>query len=1802
MSAGIGAAAVITVDDSGGADFTSIQAAVDAASEGDTIEVRSGTYVENVDVRKRLTLRGEGVVAVQAANLNDHVFDVTSNWVNISGVNAYGATASGNAGIYVGSGIAHSSISNCAASNNYYGIYLDRSNNNILVGNTANDNNYGIYLYYSSNNTLTDNNVSLKNGYGIRLSQSNNNALTNNIANDCWYGIQVSYSSNNMLNNNMCSNNTYGIILFGNSYNNTLTYNTMADNRYNFGVAGGIQNIDTSNTVDSKPIYYLVGEYSKVLDSTSGAGYIGVVNSNNITIRDITLTNNIGSVLFVNTTHSFIENMTVTNNNYGILLYSSNNITLINNNISLNYGDGLRLSQSMNNTITCNNANNNGDGISLYSSSNNMLTDNNVNSNGWNGIYIDCSSNNTLKSNTANNNNNGIELYWSSSNFLYYNNLINNTYENACDNSGTNQWDSGSEGNYYSDYTDTDSDGDGIGDTPYPCGGSVDRYPLMVPYTPPTSDYESKLIQQIGDFKVYLIEDGKKRHFTSAEALEWNGHSFIDVIEVSMDVINSFELGADISITQTIIDKYNALGGATTFGPPAGTGEQSGYPDSSGVICTYVNFQNGAIEYFTNGDQAGNAYAILNPFFDKWASMEYAKSVLGYPISDMSDIQTSSLGTPFKYQNFMNGTERGALEYNLSSGEVYVIHGAIYATWGAIGCANSVLGAVTSDELEAGKSPQGTTGRYSKFENGTIHWISDDNLDHLHKNEAFITYGDLDEFYTGLYGTNHWLGFPVMNQTEVDGHGYCKFEGGYIEWDGSGYNAFNSFDVEIKSQNDMDRYTPLESMNIYGEIIGGTPPFTFKWIIDELNSIGEIQNHVEYPGFSPDRSVIRLPFLESRIYEIQLEVTDSNGYTIKTEQTRIIISPQYVDSGFLPNPNGYQFVNFGSEGFSWIDNSQSTIPILLQTTGGYSWDYFRRAFGSDEVENNGIPSLWAMNFFYRRYTGAGEGGNCFGMSATSLIIFNSDNYRNNFNSWDLAGSTDLPFFGRNRHLDSDDSYLDINFNGRWDSDEALTIDYNDNGIWDPAPRTWGIFPDFIFTPTEWVEYYHPLQYTAASIEDKITYGNSSIVYNELKLRMASGNWMQNPMVIGGGSPGHAVVPIRIHESNDHRTGTVFIYDNVHPGDNNRNIVFDLIEGTARYGNADWSNIAAIQFSSFQRNDHQISNLDSVHNWAGHLLYTDAIGRHLGFHSGEFKDEIPGTIIVNPWDQSENDQFLETYYISNLNLKRELYGVDNGVATVSISRPNSLVIADVQVSPTSVDEINVPADGSSVEFISGEGTSTLGLMLDRENTEFSRVVWIAGSKIESGNGVQISFSDDLTKLSIINKGSPHGYDLYLEQIGSNPSSYNSLRPIVIGENSAVWITPLDWNDIDNNAILIEYDSGNDGTIESNEMINTYNITFLPPITTMDQFNLTDGSTLPIKFTVRDRITNEFIYDDTVNLTITNSTGHLITYFTNGTGTDSVRINSEEEQYLANLNTIDFPQLTIGEIYTIQVTFGDVDTLRGYTIAHFTLINDTPPAAISNLTPTASTTWLNFTWTNPLEPDFNHTELYLNGTFLNNIPAPQNYYNITGLLPDTSYELSTRTVDTSGNINLTWVNDTASTLPASGTTLNLYTGWNLISLPLIPEDTSITSLLSPINGNYSIVWEYNASDTSDHWKKYDPGVPFGNDLINMEPGKGYWIMMTSDDTLPISGTAPESTDIDLKTSWNLVGFNSLDSQPIAEALSPINGNYSIVWAYDASDTADHWKKYDPGVPFGNDLINVEPGRGYWIMMTSEGILKI
>jgi len=98
---GVAAAEQLYVNESGwrrdGGAFnvndTPIQAAVGAAGAGDAIFVWNGSYIENVDVNKTLTLEGEGadVVAVTAADSGNYVFEVTADWVNVSGFMVSGA-------------------------------------------------------------------------------------------------------------------------------------------------------------------------------------------------------------------------------------------------------------------------------------------------------------------------------------------------------------------------------------------------------------------------------------------------------------------------------------------------------------------------------------------------------------------------------------------------------------------------------------------------------------------------------------------------------------------------------------------------------------------------------------------------------------------------------------------------------------------------------------------------------------------------------------------------------------------------------------------------------------------------------------------------------------------------------------------------------------------------------------------------------------------------------------------------------------------------------------------------------------------------------------------------------------------------------------------------------------------------------------------------------------------------------------------------------------------------------------------------------------------------------------------------------------------------------------------------------------------------------------------------------------------------------------------------------------------------------------------------------------------------------
>jgi parallel beta-helix repeat protein len=235
------------------------------------------------------------------------------------------------------------------------------------------------------------------------------------------------------------NNGKWGIYL-GFSKDSTLRNNLMSGNRYNFGVSVDfIQDIDTSNKIDNKPIIFWVNKQNDQVPTD--AAYVAIVDSYSIEARNLQLANNGQGIAVVNSAYTQISSCNITGNSYcGIALIDSNYNTLSNNTITRNDGAGIAIVSSTGNSIT----------------------------------------NNTIQENVI-----SIHLQNSKDNTIHHNNLINNTRQ-AVSQSSTNTWDDGypSGGNYWSDYSGKDSNNDGIGDTPYTIDASnQDKYPLMTPVT-----------------------------------------------------------------------------------------------------------------------------------------------------------------------------------------------------------------------------------------------------------------------------------------------------------------------------------------------------------------------------------------------------------------------------------------------------------------------------------------------------------------------------------------------------------------------------------------------------------------------------------------------------------------------------------------------------------------------------------------------------------------------------------------------------------------------------------------------------------------------------------------------------------------------------------------------------------------------------------------------------------------------------------------------------------------------------------------------------------------------------------------------------------------------------------------------------------------------------------------------------------------------------------------------------------------------------------------------------------------------
>ncbi len=129
-------------------------------------------------------------------------------------------------------------------SDNYYGIRLEESDNNIVSGNTANNSfHYGIYLDYCDNNIVSENHFTNGGSTGIVLNNGEYNTISRNTVNyNSYAGIRLWGWNNDVLENTVNYNEDIGIQLSSQSDDNNIYLNCLNNTLNAVDAAYGLDN------------------------------------------------------------------------------------------------------------------------------------------------------------------------------------------------------------------------------------------------------------------------------------------------------------------------------------------------------------------------------------------------------------------------------------------------------------------------------------------------------------------------------------------------------------------------------------------------------------------------------------------------------------------------------------------------------------------------------------------------------------------------------------------------------------------------------------------------------------------------------------------------------------------------------------------------------------------------------------------------------------------------------------------------------------------------------------------------------------------------------------------------------------------------------------------------------------------------------------------------------------------------------------------------------------------------------------------------------------------------------------------------------------------------------------------------------------------------------------------------------------------------------------------------------------------------------------------------------------------------
>ena len=215
------------------------------------------------------------------------------------------------------------------------------------------------------------------------------------------------------------------------------------------------------------------------------------------------------------------------------------------------------------------------------------------------------------------------------------------------------------------------------------------------------------------------------------------------------------------------------------------------------------------------------------------------------------------------------------------------------------------------------------------------------------------------------------------------------------------------------------------------------------------------------------------------------------------------------------------------------------------------------------------------------------------------------------------------------------------------------------------------------------------------------------------------------------------------------------------------------------------------------------------------------------------------------------------------------------------------------------------------------------------------------------------------------------------------------------------------------------------------------------------------------------------------------------------------------------------------------------------------------------------------------------------------------------------------------NGSWNNDAYETAlavlalgkPMLTVNVTLKSGWNLISAPLnltsweLGQESVVGDPLNvtPKNSLTSI-YRYNTTsglfEKCSHYDDWGWWPATGSEnFTELEPGRGYWVMAKNDCNLTFTGTEPSDLNITLSTSWNLIGWYSMEEALLGQESvvgDPLNvtpkNSLSSIYRYNSStglfEKCSHYDDWGWWPATGSEsFTKLEPGKGYWVMAKND-----